>query len=66
MPGRAVAVCTYAGVTGQAMARGCNCGPYSFSAANNASSSQIVVTEDRGRIKRKKGAAHLVRLVTAS
>jgi 2,3-bisphosphoglycerate-dependent phosphoglycerate mutase len=65
-PGRAVAVFTHAGVIGQAMAHACNADPYPFNAADNASISQIVVTEDRWRIKRFNDTAHLRPLVTVS
>jgi 2,3-bisphosphoglycerate-dependent phosphoglycerate mutase len=64
--GRAVAVFTHAGVIGQAMAHACNSDPYPFNAADNASISQIVITEDRWRIKRFNDTAHLTPLVTVS
>jgi probable phosphoglycerate mutase len=64
--GRAVAVFTHAGVIGQAMAHACDSDPYPFNAADNASISQIVVTEDRWRIKRFNDTAHLTPLVTVS
>jgi probable phosphoglycerate mutase len=65
-PGRAVAVFTHAGVIGQAMAHACDSDPYPFNAADNASISQIVVAEDRWRIKRFNDTAHLMPLVTVS
>jgi probable phosphoglycerate mutase len=65
-PGRAVAVFTHAGVIGQAMAHACGSDPYPFNAADNASISQIVVSEDRWRIKRFNDTAHLMPLVTVA
>jgi 2,3-bisphosphoglycerate-dependent phosphoglycerate mutase len=65
-PGGAVAVFTHAGVIGQAMAHACRSDPYPFNAADNASISQIVISEDRWRIKRFNDTAHLAPLVTVS
>jgi probable phosphoglycerate mutase len=65
-PGRAVAVFTHAGVIGQAMAHACGSDPSPFNAADNASISQIVVSEDRWRIKRFNDTAHLMPLVTVA
>jgi probable phosphoglycerate mutase len=65
-PGRAVAVFTHAGVIGQAMAHASGCDPFPFSAADNASISQIVISEDRWRIKRFNDTAHLMPLVTVT
>lgn len=65
-PGRAAAVFTHGGVIGQAMAHACKSEPYPFNAADNASISQIVISEDRWRIKRFNDTAHLTPLVTVS
>jgi probable phosphoglycerate mutase len=65
-PGRVSAVFTHAGVIGRAMAHACNSDPYPFNAADNASISQLVVTEDRWRIRRFNDTAHLMPLVTVS
>jgi 2,3-bisphosphoglycerate-dependent phosphoglycerate mutase len=48
------------------MAHACNSDPYPFNAVDNASISQIVVTEDRWRIKRFNDTAHLMPLVVVS
>jgi probable phosphoglycerate mutase len=64
--GGAVAVFTHAGVIGQAMAHACNSDPFPFNAADNASISQLVITENRWRIKRFNDTAHLSPLVAAS
>ncbi len=60
--GRAVAVFTHGGVIGAAMGIACECDPYPFNAADNASISQVVVTEDRWRIRRFNDTAHLTPL----
>ena len=48
------------------MAHACNSDPYAFNAADNGSIAQIVVTEDRWRIKRFNDTAHLMPLVAVS
>jgi 2,3-bisphosphoglycerate-dependent phosphoglycerate mutase len=64
--GRAVAVFTHAGVIGAAMAHACHSSPYPFNAADNASISQVVITEDRWRIRRFNDTAHLMPLVAVA
>lgn len=65
-PSRAVAVFTHAGVIGQALAHACHSDAHPFNAADNASISQIVVIQNRWRIKRFNDTAHLMPLVTVS
>jgi 2,3-bisphosphoglycerate-dependent phosphoglycerate mutase len=57
--GEMVAVFTHGGVIGQAVGDAAGAKPYPFNASSNASISQIVVSEDRWKLRRFNDTTHL-------
>jgi len=57
--GEVVAVFTHGGVIGQAVADAAGTDPFPFNAADNASISQLVISDDRWKIRRFNDTTHL-------
>ena len=58
-PDQCVAVFTHGGVIGQVLADAAEARPFAFTGSDNASVSQLVVTGDRGIVRRYNDTAHL-------